>query len=132
LHRLAINTTLMHLRKRGLSLISLDYLIADVPEERAGRGFGTLDLSQVGAIDRLAIERAVATLAPGYRIIFLLHDVQGFEHGEIASMLSCTRGNTKSQLHKARRALRRALKPSLQARGPAMAQNHSDLLSMSA
>lgn len=132
LHRLAVNTTLMHLRKRGLSLISLDYLIAEVPEERAGRGFGTLDLRQAGAIDRLAIERAVATLAPGYRTVFNLHDVQGFEHGEIASMLHCTRGNTKSQLHKARRILRRALKPPLQGKVPATARNNMDYLPMSA
>jgi hypothetical protein len=48
-------------------------------------------------------------MAPGYRSIFLLHDIHGFDHGEIASMLNCSRGNTKSQLHKARRALRGAL-----------------------
>jgi RNA polymerase sigma-70 factor (ECF subfamily) len=48
-------------------------------------------------------------LAPGYRDVFLLHDVHGFEHSEIASMQDCTLGNSKSQLHKARRALRYAL-----------------------
>jgi RNA polymerase sigma-70 factor (ECF subfamily) len=132
LHRLAVNTTLMHLRKRGLSLTSLDYLIAEVPEERAGRDFGTLDLRQAGAIDRLAIDRAVASLAPGYRTVFNLHDVQGFEHGEIASMLNCTRGNTKSQLHKARRILRRALKPPLQIKGSAGSRDNMHSLPMSA
>jgi RNA polymerase sigma-70 factor (ECF subfamily) len=109
LHRLAVNTVLMHLRKRVLSVVSLDQLMANFPEQRAGRGFGTRDLTQAGAVDRLAIDRAVATLAPGYRSIFLLHDVQGFDHNEIASMLKCTCGNTKSQLHKARRMLRGAL-----------------------
>jgi RNA polymerase sigma-70 factor (ECF subfamily) len=109
LHRLAVNTVLIYLRKRVLPVVSLDFLMADVPEERAGRDFGTCDLTQAGTVDRVAIDRAVDTLAPGYRCIFLLHDVQGFRHGEIASMLKCSLGNTKSQLHKARRVLRGAL-----------------------
>ena len=110
LHRMAVNTVLMHLRKRALAVVSLDQLMEDVPEERAGRGFGARDLMQAGVVDRLAIERTIDTMAPGYRSIFLLHDIHGFDHGEIASMLKCTRGNTKSQLHKARRILRGALK----------------------
>jgi RNA polymerase sigma-70 factor (ECF subfamily) len=109
LHRLAVNTVLMHLRKRALAVVSLDHLMESVPEERAGRSFGTRDLTQAGVIDRLAIEGAIETMAPGYRIVFLLHDIHGFDHGEIASMLECTCGNTKSQLHKARRAMRGAL-----------------------
>jgi RNA polymerase sigma-70 factor (ECF subfamily) len=109
LHRLAVNTVLMYLRKRALSVVSLDHLMEDVPEERAGRSFGVRDLMQAGVVDRLDIDRALATMAPGYRSIFLLHDIQGLDHSEIASMLNCTRGNTKSQLHKARRVLRGAL-----------------------
>ena len=111
LHRLAVNTVLMYLRKRTLAVVSLDLLMEDVPEERAGRSFGTRDLGQAGVIDRLDLDRALNTLAPGYRSIFLLHDIHGFDHAEIASMLKCTRGNTKSQLHKARRVLRSALTP---------------------
>ena len=110
LHRLAVNTALMHLRKRKLPVASLDHPCGDDFEEHMERGFGTRDLAQAGAVDRLAIERAVATLAPGYRMIFILHDVEGFDHPEIASMLKCSCGNTKSQLHKARLALRRALR----------------------
>jgi RNA polymerase sigma-70 factor, ECF subfamily len=109
LHRLAVNTVLMHLRKRSLTVVSLDHLMEDIPEERAGKSFGARDLTQAGVVDRLDIDRAVAAMAPGYRSIFLLHDIHGFDHGEIASMLKCTRGNTKSQLHKARRMLRGAL-----------------------
>ncbi len=109
LHRLAVNTVLMHLRKRALAAVSLDHLMENIPEERAGRSFGTRDLVQAGVADRLDIDRAIDAMAPGYRTIFLLHDIQGFDHGEIASMLKCTRGNTKSQLHKARRILRRVL-----------------------
>lgn len=113
LHRMAVNTALMHLRKRVLAVVSLDHLMESIPEERAGRSFGTRDLSQAGVVDRLAIDQALATMAPGYRSIFLLHDVQGLDHSEIAAMLKCSCGNTKSQLHKARRVLRKALTPSV-------------------
>lgn len=109
LHRMTVNIVLMHLRKRVLPVDSLDHQSADLPEGQVGRSFGTCDLAQAGVVDRLAIDRAVAELAPGYRSIFLLHDVEGFVHGEIASMLQCTCGNTKSQLYKARRVLRSAL-----------------------
>ena len=109
LHRLAVNTTLMHLRKRMLDVVSLDHITSHLPQDRPASCLESRDLAQAGIIDRLAIERAVATLPPGYRSIFLLHDVQGFDHGEIASMLKCTCGTTKSQLHKARRVLRSAL-----------------------
>jgi RNA polymerase sigma-70 factor (ECF subfamily) len=109
LHRLTVNVVLMHLRKRVLPICSLDQLMESVPEERAGRGFGKRDLTQAGVVDRLAINRAVATLAPGYRNVFLMHDVHGYQHREIASMEECSLGTSKSQLHKARRALRSAL-----------------------
>jgi RNA polymerase sigma-70 factor (ECF subfamily) len=110
LHRLAINVVLMHLRKRGLSLISLDEAMEPTPEEGPGRSFGSSDLTLSGAIDRLALERAVADLPAGYRLIFVLHDIEGYEHNEIAAMLDCSIGNSKSQLHKARLKLRGALR----------------------
>ncbi len=110
LHRLAVNVVLMQLRKKGLSLISLDEAMTPAPEEGPGRSFGTPDLTLSGSIDRLALERAVADLPAGYRLIFILHDVEGYEHNEIASMLDCSIGNSKSQLHKARLKLRDALR----------------------
>ncbi len=110
LHRLAINVVLMHLRKKGLTLISLDEAMEPAPDEGPGRSFGAPDLTLAGAIDRLALERAVADLPAGYRLIFILHDVEGFEHNEIAVMLECSIGNSKSQLHKARLKLREALR----------------------
>jgi RNA polymerase sigma-70 factor (ECF subfamily) len=110
LHRLAINVVLMQLRKKGLSLISLDEAMEPAPEEGPGRSFGTPDLALSGTIDRLALERAVADLPAGYRLIFILHDVEGYEHNEIAAMLECSIGNSKSQLHKARLRLRDALR----------------------
>jgi RNA polymerase sigma-70 factor, ECF subfamily len=114
LHRLAINVVLMQLRKKGLSLISLDEAMDPAPEEGPARSFGAPDLTLSGAIDRLALQRAVASLPAGYRLIFILHDVEGFEHNEIAAMLDCSIGNSKSQLHKARLKLRDALRTSTQ------------------
>jgi RNA polymerase sigma-70 factor (ECF subfamily) len=121
LHRMAVNIVLMRLRKHALPADSLDQMMSDIPEEHVGRGFGTRDLRQVGVVDRLAIGRALASISPGYRTIYILHDIQGFEHREIASMQGCTSGNSKSQLHKARRALRGAL-------SALPSQNHSVLL----
>ena len=110
LHRLAINVVLMRLRKKGLQLISLDEAMEPTTEERPGRSFGTDDLSLTGAIDRLALQRAIDDLPAGYRLIFMLHDIEGYEHNEIADMLKCSIGNSKSQLHKARLKLRDALR----------------------
>jgi|SRR5579863_6075048 len=109
LHRMTVNIVLMRLRKRALPVVSLEYVMTESPREHAVRSVGTCDRTQAGVVDRVAIERAVATLAPGYRAIYILHDVEGFRHREIAIMQSCTLGNSKSQLHKARRALRDAL-----------------------
>jgi RNA polymerase sigma-70 factor (ECF subfamily) len=109
LHRLTVNVVLMYMRKRVLPVTSLEQMTKSIPEKRVGRRFGTIDLTQAGVADRMAIDHAVGELAPGYRKIFLLHDVQGFEHLEIATMLDCSLGTSKSQLHKARRALRGVL-----------------------
>jgi RNA polymerase sigma-70 factor, ECF subfamily len=110
LHRLAINVVLMHLRKKGLSVISLDEAMEPTPEEGPGRSFGAPDLALTGSIDRLALERAISDLPAGYRLIFVLHDIEGYEHNEIATMLDCSIGNSKSQLHKARLKLRDAMR----------------------
>jgi RNA polymerase sigma-70 factor (ECF subfamily) len=110
LHRLAINVVLMQLRKKGLSVISLDEAMEPALEERPGRSFGAPDLTLSGAIDRMALQRAIDELPAGYRLIFVLHDIEGYEHNEIADMLECSVGNSKSQLHKARLKLRDALR----------------------
>lgn len=122
LHRITVNIVLMHLRKRALHVVSLDEMITNVPGEHFGRVVGTRDLAQVGAIDRVAINRAARNLAPGYRSIFMLHDVQGFQHSEIAAILNCSLGCSKSQLHKARRVLRCALST----RSPAVRPNPNE------
>jgi RNA polymerase sigma-70 factor, ECF subfamily len=110
LHRLVINVVLMHLRKRALPVISMDEAMEPGTEDRAGRSFGAHDLNLSGAIDRLALQRAIDELPEGYRLIFVLHDIEGFEHNQIAEMLECSIGNSKSQLHKARLKLRDVLR----------------------
>jgi len=93
-----------------LAVISLDEAMEPTQEERVGRSFGSPDLNLSGTIDRLALQRAIDELPQGYRLIFVLHDVEGFEHNQIAEMLECSIGNSKSQLHKARLRLRDALR----------------------
>jgi len=109
-HRLAVNVVLMHLRRKGLSLISLDEATDPAPDDGPGRSFGAIDPQLAGSIDRLALQRAVESLPAGYRLIFVLHDIEGYEHNEIAALLECSIGNSKSQLHKARLRLRDALR----------------------
>jgi RNA polymerase sigma-70 factor (ECF subfamily) len=110
LHRLTVNLVLMQLRKKGLNLVSLEETINPTDEDAPKRDFGSRDQVLAGSLDRVALERAVAALPPGYRMVFILHDVEGFEHNEIATMLDCSIGNSKSQLHKARLKLRELLR----------------------
>jgi RNA polymerase sigma-70 factor, ECF subfamily len=110
LHRLAVNVVLMRLRKKTLLATSLEDAIR--PDEEVGRPrkeVGGPDLRLAGLVDRVNIDRALGQLPPGYRLIFVLHDVQGYEHNEIAEILGRTVGNSKSQLHKARMRLRQEL-----------------------
>src|ERR1700730_17810833 len=110
LHRLTVNLVLMQLRKKGLQLVSLEETINPSDEDTPKRDFGSSDLHLTGSVDRVTLERAVASLPPGYRMVFVLHDVEGYEHNEIATMLECSTGNSKSQLHKARLKLRELLR----------------------
>ncbi len=112
LHRLAVNVVLMHLRKKGLPLVSLEETLEPQQEDGPRKDFGAPDIVLVGSVDRLNLERAIESLPPGYRMIFVLHDVEGYEHNEIAEMLDCSIGNSKSQLHKARMKLRELLQTS--------------------
>jgi RNA polymerase sigma-70 factor (ECF subfamily) len=111
LHRMAVNVVLMQLRKKGLPVVPLEDTI-DTEEEAPKKELGALDPSLAGSIDRLQLLRAVEDLPPGYRSIFVLHDVEGYEHNEIAEIVGCSVGNSKSQLHKARLKLRELLKTS--------------------
>jgi RNA polymerase sigma-70 factor (ECF subfamily) len=114
LHRLAVNVVLMKLRKKTLPETSLEES-NDPEDESSGpkREIGAPDLLLSGSIDRVHLERAIEQLPPGYRQVFVLHDVQGFEHNEIAKLMECSIGNSKSQLHKARMRLRELLQETL-------------------
>jgi RNA polymerase sigma-70 factor, ECF subfamily len=109
LHRLAVNVVLMHLRKKGLNEISLDEDFDDDTQDLPRKEYGSEDLNLSGAVDRAALEKAIRELPKGYRTIFVLHDVEGYEHNEIAALIGCSIGNSKSQLHKARLKLRDSL-----------------------
>jgi RNA polymerase sigma-70 factor, ECF subfamily len=114
LHRIAVNTVLMHFRKRVLCHVSLDEPY-NSDGAKLRHEYGARDKDLAGCIDRVALARAMKQLPPGYRTIFLLHEVEGYEHQEIAEMLSCTVGNSKSQLYKARLRFRELLAPSPEA-----------------
>lgn len=109
LHRVAINAVLMRFRKKQLFTVPLDpgaETDGDVPDKE----IGVQDLTLSGSIDRLELGRAIRELPFGYRIVVVLHDVEGYEHHEIAEMMGCTVGNSKSQLHRARLRLRSLLR----------------------
>ena len=108
LYRVAVNTVLMHFRKKGLRQVSLDEPAnkeTGAPKREHGRVDGRLSTS----VDRIALTRAMKELPAGYRQIFLLHEVKGYEHHEIARLLRCSVGNSKSQLHKAKMRMRELL-----------------------
>jgi RNA polymerase sigma-70 factor (ECF subfamily) len=109
LHRLTVNVVLMHLRKKGLDEVSLDQEPDEDAQELPKKEYGGEDLNLVGAVDRVTLEKSIAELPRGYKTIFVLHDIEGYEHNEIAEMIGCSIGNSKSQLHKARMKLRSIL-----------------------
>jgi RNA polymerase sigma-70 factor (ECF subfamily) len=102
----------MQLRKKGLSEVSLQESLEPQEEDGPKRDIASRDNVLAGSVDRVNLERAIESLPPGYRIIFVLHDVEGYEHNEIAEMMGCSIGNSKSQLHKARMKLRDLLRTS--------------------
>lgn len=109
LHRMAVNVVLMQLRKKGLAVVPIEES-AENEEDLPRKELGAPDAKLTGSVERLQLQRAIEALPPGYRSIFVLHDVEGYEHNEIASMVGCSIGNSKSQLHKARLKLRELLK----------------------
>jgi RNA polymerase sigma-70 factor (ECF subfamily) len=110
LHRLTVNLVLMNLRKRPAPVVSVE-ATPDADDGTASQGIdiGSADLSLEGSIDRINLARCIAQLPVGFRTIFVLHDIQGYEHHEIATILQRSVGDSKSQLHKARKRLRELL-----------------------
>ncbi|MBZ5720292.1 MAG: sigma-70 family RNA polymerase sigma factor [Acidobacteriia bacterium] len=111
LHRMSVNVVLMRLRKKGLPVVPLEDTL-ETEDEAPKKELGAPDPALAGSVDRLQLQRAIEALPPGYRSIFVLHDVEGYEHNEIAELVGCSIGNSKSQLHKARMKLRELLKTS--------------------
>ncbi|MDQ3179767.1 MAG: RNA polymerase sigma factor [Acidobacteriota bacterium] len=102
LHRLTVNQVLMHFRRRSVKneKTSND---GEIPEQIMP---GTENQARMPVLDRIALTRAVEELPPGYKSVFMLHDVEGYEHEEVARILGISVGTSKSQLHKARLKLR--------------------------
>jgi RNA polymerase sigma-70 factor (ECF subfamily) len=96
----------MHFRRRNVKL-ELTTEEGEMPEQVVQ---GTENPKAMPVIDRIELDRAIAKLPPGYHTVFVLHDVEGHEHEEIARMLNVAVGTSKSQLHKARMKLRALLK----------------------
>ena len=111
LHRVAVNTVLMRIRGSKLAKAA----VIENPEGNeesggSGRELGAPDLRLEGYIDRVAIENAIKQLPPRCKLMFVLYDIQGYAHNEIAKLLGCSVGNAKSQLHKARMSMRKLLR----------------------
>jgi RNA polymerase sigma-70 factor (ECF subfamily) len=106
LHRLTVNQVLMHFRKRSVKLERTTEE-GDTPVQIVR---GTENPNRMPVLDRISLDRALKQLPPGYRSVFVLHDIEGHQHEEIAKILGVAVGTSKSQLHKARMKLRRLLK----------------------
>jgi RNA polymerase sigma-70 factor (ECF subfamily) len=111
LYRIAVNTVLMKLRRRKAKpALSLNEPISpDSPS--LSHDIGVKDPQLTGTIDRIALLRAIEELPEGCRTIFSLHEIEGYQHHEIAKLLHCSIGNSKSQLHKAKFKMRELLLP---------------------
>lgn len=106
LHRLTVNQVLMHFRRRSVKNERTTEE-GELPEQMVA---GSANPNKMQVVDRIALKNAIAELPNGYRNVFLLHDVEGFEHEEVARMMGISVGTSKSQLHKARLKLRGLLK----------------------
>ncbi len=111
LHRLTVNVVLMRFRRKRHPEVSLDEPGGASGDDAAALPFeiGEPDLRVRGTLDRVMLDRAIKQLPAGYKVMFLLHDIQGYAHEEIAQILGCSIGNSKSQLHKARLRMRELL-----------------------
>ena len=105
LHRLTVNQVLMRFRKNKSR--REDSLEDENVQPHESVRPASPKASQM--IDRITLESAIAKLPPGYRAAFILHDIEGYEHEEVARILGCAVGTSKSQLHKARTKLRKIL-----------------------
>ncbi len=106
LHRMTVNQVLMYFRRRK----SRPEFTTEEGETPAQIVQGTENPNAMPIVDKIVLEDAISKLPPGYRSVFVLHDIEGHEHGEIAEMLGISEGTSKSQLHKARLKLRNLIR----------------------
>lgn len=106
LHRMTVNQVLMHFRKRTVKFEKTTEE-GETPEQIVS---GTANPEKMRIVDKIALDNAIEQLPAGYKNVFVLHDVEGFEHEEVARILGCSVGTSKSQLHKARLKLQKLLK----------------------
>jgi RNA polymerase sigma-70 factor (ECF subfamily) len=126
LHRVAVNEVLAHMR-RNRNRAPHESLESQ-REDGVSNEIGAPDNRLAVSVDRIVLQRLISLLPPGYRIIFVLHDVEGFEHKEIARMMRCSVGNSKSQLHKARLKLRSHLQTESACNRPKQQESHTPAL----
>jgi RNA polymerase sigma-70 factor (ECF subfamily) len=109
LHRVAINVALMSFRKGKLKVIDLD---APSNDEKSSlhEALGKDDLNLTGTLDRITLLKALYNVPTSQRVVYILHEIEGYEHSEIAVLLNRSIGNSKSQLNKARARLRLNIK----------------------
>jgi RNA polymerase sigma-70 factor, ECF subfamily len=105
LHRLTVNQVLMRFRKRAVKFES----VTEEGELPTIIAHGSENPRAMPIIDHIALDKAIKRLPVGYRTVFVLHDIEGYEHEEVAKLLGVTVGTSKSQLHKARLKLRALL-----------------------
>jgi RNA polymerase sigma-70 factor, ECF subfamily len=111
LYRLTANVAFMSFRKKKLPTDSLENPAETEDESGSNRReIGVIDLRLSGLFDQINLETAIERLPEGYKAMFLLHDVYGYDHQAIAAIRGCSVGNSKSQLHKARKRLREDLR----------------------
>jgi RNA polymerase sigma-70 factor (ECF subfamily) len=104
IYRLAVNAALSHRSRRASARLPIE----EVQAEQGGEPL-IAEPPRGDAVLRARLERALVRLPTGYRTVIVLHDIEGLEHEEIAKILGCHVGTSKSQLHKARGRLREIL-----------------------
>jgi RNA polymerase sigma-70 factor, ECF subfamily len=102
---MTVNQVLMHFRKRTVKFEKTTEE-GETPVQIVN---GTENQAKMPIVDKIALDSAIAQLPDGYRNVFVLHDIEGYEHEEVARILGCSVGTSKSQLHKARLKMRKLL-----------------------